>query len=99
MTTMTEGANSACERSRIEIILAKYPYTEPEELADLLHWFRKRASALDVGMLASDPQLAKPYQLFKADHLDRLRGMDLIWVALFLMVVSIAVSLIVWSTF
>lgn len=99
MTTMSQGAEGAIQRARVEALLAKYPYTEPDELADLLYWFRKQASALDVGMLASDPQLAEPYQRFNADHLDRLRGADLMWAALFIMLASGAVGLIVWASF
>ena len=99
MTTMTQGAECAFQRARVEALLAKYPDTEPDELADLLYWFRKQASALEVGLLASDPQLAKPYQRFKADHLDRLRGADLMWAALFIMLAGVVVGLIVRASF
>lgn len=59
-------------RARVEQMLARYPGISDSEIADLLHWFRKEASAMDVAMLASNEDLAASYPQFRADHLDRL---------------------------
>jgi hypothetical protein len=73
---MTSHENRAdapdLRRVRVEQTLARYPAISDAEIADLLHWFRKEASAMDVAMLASDERIAGCYALFRADHLDRL---------------------------
>ena len=56
----------------IEHSVAGYPDLSDAELADVLHWFRKEATALDTAMLASNEAIAGPYRRLRADHLDRL---------------------------
>jgi aryl carrier-like protein len=70
--THPEGAESADRPVRIEAMLARYPQVEAVELSELKHWFRKEASALDVGTIASNPVLAEPYRRFAAEHIEKL---------------------------
>jgi hypothetical protein len=70
--THPEGADRAERHARIEAMLTRYPQVEPVELRELKHWFRKEASALDVGTMASNPTLAEPYRRFAADHVEKL---------------------------
>lgn len=81
MTTIAKGDAATVRRAHIEAALSRYPHIEPDTLADLLHWFRKEATAIDLGILAADPRLEPRYQAFKADHLDRLHGANLFWIA------------------
>ncbi|MFY7834798.1 MAG: hypothetical protein ACOVQ0_00770 [Novosphingobium sp.] len=82
MTTIAKGDSAAAvRRAHIEAALSRYPHIEPDTLADLLHWFRKEASAIDLRVVAADPRLEARYQAFKADHLDRLHGANLFWIA------------------
>jgi len=97
MDENSNGTTGADRRAHIESELARYPHVDAETLADLLHWFRKEASALDVGMIASDPKLSAAYQKFKADHIDRFRGADLFWAAVFIMVVVGSIGLMIWN--
>ncbi|GGE00022.1 hypothetical protein GCM10011515_19770 [Tsuneonella deserti] len=60
----------------IESVLARYPGISDEELRALKSWFMREASALDVGMLASNERIAPQYAQFRADHLDRLGTRD-----------------------
>lgn len=99
MNIMTHGATGADRRTRIETALADYPHVDRETLADLIHWFRKEASALDVGTIASNPRLSAPYESFKADHLDRLKGASLLWSSVIIAVVAMCLALILWSSF
>ncbi|MFN4037934.1 MAG: hypothetical protein ACK4IB_01240 [Erythrobacter sp.] len=85
-------------RDRIIILLAKYPGLDDDELADLLHWFKKEASALDVGLIASDPHLQAPYEGVKKDHLDRMNGADLFWIVMLIGGVFVALGLLIWSS-
>jgi hypothetical protein len=96
MTTITNGAASTERRARIEAALAEYPHIDEQTLAELIHWFRKEASALEVGLIASDPRLAERYRLFKAAHLDRLRGADLLWAAVLVAILTVCMTALVW---
>jgi hypothetical protein len=96
MTTIADGAARTERQARIQAALAEYPHVDEQTLAELVHWFRKEASALDAGLIASDPQLAEQYRLFKAMHLDRLKAADLLWMALAAAMVAACVALIVW---
>ena len=97
MTTPVEDNRRADRRRRIEATLAQYPYIDTDALAELLHWFRNEASALEVGLLTSDPKFQKPYQQLKAEHLDRIRGADLFWIAVEILVGGIAIVLTIWA--
>lgn len=92
-----EGAPLAGRRDRIITLLAQYPKLDSDDLVDLLHWFRKEASALDVGLIASDPRLAVSYQGLKKDHLDQLTGADLLWVTILVGTGFAVLALLVWS--
>lgn len=78
MTKSLGVEDDASRRAHIETLLAAYPNVDHEETTLLVRWFRKEASALDVGLIASDPALGDPYRRFKTDHLDRLSGADLV---------------------
>lgn len=95
--TVHSSSHAAERRVRIEAVLASYPHIAEEDLADLLHWFRKEASPLEVGLIAGAPELAQPYQRLKAEHLDRLRGADLMRAAIVTMVaIAGLVTLALW---
>lgn len=97
MESNHEGAPATGRRDRITTLLAQYPRLESDDLAELLHWFRKEASALDVGLIASDPRLAMSYEGLKKDHLDQLTGADLLWVTILVGTGFAVLALLVWS--
>lgn len=92
-----DAAPREMRRDQITSLLAKYPGLDSDELADLLHWFRKEASALDVGLIASDPKLQAPYLGIKKDHLDRMNGAKLFWVSMLVTGGFIALVVLIWS--
>lgn len=96
MTTLQDGALGADRRAQIERVLARYPQLPEDQLADVIHWFRKEATALDVAMLASNPDVAEPYRQFRGDHLDRLTGNDYVRGLVFAAIVAAIVLIIVW---
>lgn len=98
MTTSFGADDGARRRAHIETVLADYPRIEPEQTETLLRWFRKEATALDVGLIASDPQLAEPYRRFRAEHLDRLSGADIVRALLVVCVVVAGIVAIVLGT-
>ncbi len=90
----TEGAG---RRADAQAALARYPYLNDAELADLLRWFRKEASALDVASLVADPEIAPSYGQFKQEHLDRIKGVNLFWSAAAAIALATIATTIVWS--
>lgn len=58
------------ERTRTEVLIARYPNLEPVEVAELRHWFRHRATAADVAQLASEEWLYDRYRAFRRRHID-----------------------------
>jgi hypothetical protein len=70
------GASSAERRARIEAMIALYPDTTAEQLQELVHWFKHDATALDVGMVSSNPDIHEAYVQFRTQELDRLKVKD-----------------------
>ncbi len=97
MENNNDGAPSAERRERIITLLEQYPRLGSDELAELLRWFRKEASALDVGLIASDHRVAAQYEGLKQDHLDRTTGGDVLWMTAFAATGFAALALLVWS--
>lgn len=97
MATLSHDTGSAARRDQVMTVLGYYPDVNSEELAQLLRWFRKEATATDIVQIASDARLAKPYNRLKADHLDKLSGADLFRAAVILMIIGAAIaSVILW---
>lgn len=96
MTTIQDGAVGADRRVQIERTLADYPHIDSDRLENLIAWFRKEATALDVAMVASNPDINGPYRQFRADHIDGLTGKDYLRGILFASVISAIVILIIW---
>ncbi|MEO0030733.1 MAG: hypothetical protein RIS94_491 [Pseudomonadota bacterium] len=78
MNTLAESATALARRAHVEALLAAYPDVTTDERETLLRWFRREASAMDVGMLASDPSLARGYARFRAEHIDRFTWKDVL---------------------
>ena len=97
MTEKHDGVSREARREEMAELLARYPGLNSDELAELLHWFRKEASALDAGLIGSDEKLSAAYQSFKKDHLDRLNGADLFWLAMLVGGAFLTLALIIWA--
>ena len=97
MTENHDGVSREARREQMAQLLARYPGLDSDELAELLHWFRKEASALDEGLIASDEKLSAAYQSLKKDHLDRLNGADLFWLVMLGGGAILTVALIIWA--
>lgn len=96
MTQFQDGADRAGRRASIEAALANYPHLPPEQLSDVLQWFRSEASSLDVGLIASNPAIEQPYRAFRADHVDRMTWRDGVRAIVFTLVVIAILIGIVW---
>lgn len=87
----TDAAHGVDRRLQIEAILADYPAISKDELQQLLVWFNKEASSLDVGMVASNEAVRAGYNQFRSDHLDRI-GMKDVGYAILLFGVVLGVA-------
>ena len=76
MKNTTTGATSADRRAHIETVLAHYPDVTEDELQVLVRWFKHEASALDAGVVSSNPDLHRQYAQFRSEHLDKLMAKD-----------------------
>ena len=79
--TLDGAAGAEQTRARVEALIARYPNTSDAEIAEIKHWIAKQASALDMGLLASNEALAPQYRRFRADQLDRFGIRDIAMIA------------------
>ena len=98
MQQSTEAAR-ARRRASVEAALARYPHLSPEAVKELTDWFAREASALDVGLIASNDALAEPWQRFRADHIDPLRPRDWMFGLLLVGVVLAVFAALFWRAF
>ena len=70
------GETSPERRARAESFIARYPQLGSEELARLLHWYRREASSMDVALLASNEDIRDRYRAFRRDHVERFSLRD-----------------------
>ena len=77
--TQDNAPCSAQRRAFIESLLRRYPIVESNELNEMKRWFHKEATALEVGLIASDPSLARTYRQFADEHIDPLTPIDLLY--------------------
>ena len=82
-TEMQRGAIRDERRAYAKALLARYPDLPTDQLDDLLRWFRKEASALDVGLILMDDELSQQYALLKRDELERFAMPDIVFMLLF----------------
>lgn len=69
--------------ARIVAMFAAYPDISQEDERELIQWYRKEASALDVGLIASDPDLKPGLDRFRARHVNRFTFTDILMAAAF----------------
>jgi hypothetical protein len=92
MATVNPGVIDADPRARATALLSRYPDLSEQELGELEHWFRKDASALDVGLLASDPGIATQFRAYRNRHHDRFTLRDILLAVAFLAIATAAVG-------
>lgn len=93
---MDQPQDGALRRREVEAALADYPNLSKDRLADVVRWFRKEASALDVATLASNEAIAEPYRRFRAEHIDPLSGSDVMKGLIFAAVAGGGILLLIW---
>jgi hypothetical protein len=62
------GETSPERRAQIEALIARYPDLERDELAELVRWYRREASAMDVALIASNEAISEAFGAFCRAH-------------------------------
>lgn len=89
-------AARAERRAEIERALAHYPHLSPEGLTELADYFTREASALDVGLIASNEEVTENYRQFRKAHLDPLRPRDWLRGSLFALLTGAGLIALLW---
>ena len=99
MTTDDNGRPAGADRlARVSALLKRYPDVTHHELGELKTWFKRQASALDIGILASQEDIGSGYALFREEHIDRFAGKDIVAIAAVLVaVIGIIASIAYWT--
>ncbi|MBT0670709.1 hypothetical protein HT136_20280 [Novosphingobium profundi] len=87
MNPKNAGVVADDERAHVAELLVRYPQLSDEELEAIHRWFRRVATPLDLGTLASDPRVAAHYRAYRADHHDRFAARDFVHAGIFLSVI------------
>lgn len=69
---------SVQRRLQIEATLAEYPSVSPDKIIDVIYWFKREATAMEVASVASNPDLQTNYRSFRDRHLGKLSMGELI---------------------
>ncbi|WP_435203920.1 hypothetical protein [Qipengyuania sp. 902] len=80
---LERGSTRDERRACAKALLARYPDLPSDQRDDLLRWFRKEASALDVGLISMDDEVSQRYALLKRNELDRFAMPDIVFMLLF----------------
>ncbi len=83
-------------RAHVEALLSAYPDVTPDEHGLIVNWFRKDATALDVALVASNPQAERGYRAFRAAHIDKFTVKDMGRALAITVAIALVVLLIVW---
>lgn len=86
---------SVQRRLQIEAALAEYPELSPDKLIDVIYWFKREATALEVASVACNPELQSKYRVFRNKHLDKLSIGELIVAIGVGMVVIVAITALI----
>lgn len=92
-TDIRNDTDPLARRRQVTRILARYPDIPEDDLQLLLQYFRREASALDRGTIASMDELRPQYVRFCQDHrLDQLRFTETALVIAFAVVLLTVVT-------
>ncbi len=100
MTTKPDAPHAGADQiARVTALLQQYPHVSDHELGELKTWFRRQATALDIGILASKEEIAAGYARFREEHIDRFGGKDIaLIIAALIAVAGVIVLIAYWAT-
>lgn len=63
---------SVQRRLEIEQSLSHYPALPPDKVLDLIYWFKREATAMEIASVASNPAIQTKYSQFREKHINNL---------------------------
>lgn len=91
----TDGFDPEPKRTAISRIIARYPEIGDDELGEVLQYLRNDASGRDIDIITSDETLCPQYrQLCREHYIDRLRPMEKVQFAIFLIAMALLLVLL-----
>ncbi|MDE8652782.1 hypothetical protein [Novosphingobium album (ex Liu et al. 2023)] len=79
-------------RREVEQTLSQYPNLEPEKIRDVIHWFKREASAMDVAMVANNLDNRDSYREFRRTHIDKLTPVEIIVATVLMMILIVLLA-------
>ena len=67
-----ESVKSVQRRLEIEQSLSHYPALPPDKVLDLVYWFKREATAMEIASVASNPAIQTRYRQFREKHITKL---------------------------
>jgi len=95
MSSENIEALRTADRTRMASLFVRYPALTEAELEEIHAWFNRRATSLDLGLLAATPEIAEQFQEYRSQHHDRFKPSDIGKAALFIGAVAAVVGSIV----
>lgn len=74
----SDTAKTVQRRLQVEASLAEYPHLPADQIIDLVHWFKREATPMEVAAIASNPRILGKYRQFRSAYLDRLSAGEVI---------------------
>lgn len=91
----TESIKSVQRRLEIERNLSQYPALPPDKISDLIHWFKREATAMEVASVARNPAIQSRYLQFHNKHISKMSIGETILVTVFAMVVIVSIAIVI----
>ena len=93
--TKREAPSSVRRRLEVETALARYPNLSPKELAGLVHWFKREATAMDVAMIASNVEIYNNYCAFRDNNINRLSVTEKLLLSVFVVLLITSTATVI----
>lgn len=71
-TTRRIPIKSVQRRLDVEEKLSGYPDISAEKLLDLIYWFKREATAMELATIAGNPKVRDNYRQFRDKYLDKI---------------------------
>lgn len=75
--------------------MADYPELPPDKLLDLIYWFKREATAMEVAAVACNPDIQAKYRQFRNRHLNDLTVGELVLAIGLGMVLIVMIAVVV----
>lgn len=83
---------SVRRRLEIEKILSQYPNLPSNKINEIVHWFKREATAMEVAVVASNLDVQDSYEQFRQAHIDKLTPVELAVTVFICMAVIVALA-------